>query len=184
MDALSRLRGFVGVAFLLALLAGCTYPFSVDMRREANRDLTPSRIIDAPSEYLGDTIIWGGIIQWVRNTEEGLEVQVLQTPLQWNESPDTKVAEGEFIAVIAEAPDPDAFQKGKRITVGGEIIGERTEDGKIMKYRYPVILAREIHLWDKKRNWWEPRSSSGWLWNLFGSDPQTADHYSWEKRVW
>ena len=62
----------MGIFFLGILLAltmvGCSLPISGDLRRETNPDLNFTQVADNPAAYLGNTVIWGGIIQKVQST--------------------------------------------------------------------------------------------------------------------
>jgi len=173
MVTLSKTRNlFFGIWFLLAL-SSCSLPISSELRREANRDLSFMGVADNPSAYVGNTVIWGGIIQQVRGTSDGTEIQIAQSPLNRDESPDLESTGGEFIAITGEILNLNTLKKGERITIGGEIVGERTEDTKTVKFKYPIINIKELYLWDKGNKWWEPRPSSGWFWELFGASRQS-----------
>jgi len=174
---------FLWIVFLLGLF-GCSLPISMDLRREATRDLTFMKVANNPSAYVGNTVIWGGVILQVRNNSDGTEIRVRQNPLKPNGSPDTEATDGEFIALTGESLDPNVFKSGKKITVGGDIIGEKTEDTQITKYKYPVIYIKEYYLWNNGIKWWEPRPSSGWFWNLLGSDRNTDGSDSFSQKVW
>ncbi len=167
-------KGIIFLEILLVLaMTACSLPISEKLRREANRNLNFSQVAENPAAYVGNTVIWGGIIQKARNKSDGTEIQVLHTPLKADESPNLEGSEGEFVAVTEEILDPQSLKKGQKITVGGDIVGERIEDTKIEKLRYPVLLIKEFYLWDQKNKWWEPRPSSGWFWELFGASAQS-----------
>lgn len=173
--------GVLRLEVLLALaMAGCTLPISANLREEANRKLTFAQVADNPAAYVGNTVIWGGIIQKVRRTSDGTEIQIVQASLKLDESPNPDTTASEFIAITGETLEPNILKRGKRITVGGDIIGERIEDTKTVKFRYPVVLIKEFYLWDGGEKWWEPRPSSGWFWELFGASPQSVPKYQGE----
>jgi outer membrane lipoprotein len=154
--------GIFLLGILLALaMVGCSLPISGDLRREANRNLNFTQVADDPAAYVGNTVIWGGIIQKVRSTSDGTEIQIVQSPLKLDESPDLEATGGEFIAISGEVLDLNILKRGEKITVGGDIVGERIEDTKAVKFRYPVLLIKEFYLWGRGKKWWEPRPSSG-----------------------
>lgn len=155
-------------------MAGCTLPISRELRMEANRNPHFAQVADNPAGYIGLTVLWGGVIKEVRSTSEGTEIQIVQSPLKGDDSPDLEVTGGEFIAITADLMDLSSIKMGERITVVGKIAGERTVDTKIVKYRFPVLFAKEFYLWDRRNRWWEPRPSSGWFWELFGASPQSV----------
>jgi outer membrane lipoprotein len=181
MKNFSKISVFLLEVLLALAMAGCTLPISANLRQEANRNLLNfTQVADKPAAYVGNTVIWGGIIQNVRGTSEGKEIQILQSPLKSDESPDLETTGGEFIAITGEIRDLNILKKKERITIGGDIIGERIEDTQIEKLRYPVVLIKELYLWDRKKKWWEPRSSSGWFWELSGASPQSSPE-NWDQ---
>lgn len=174
MKNISKIGVFLLEVLLALAMAGCTLPISANLRQEANRNLNFTQVADNPAAYVGNTVIWGGIIQKVRSTSEGTEIQILQSPLKSDESPDLETTGGEFIAIMGEILNLNILKKGNKITVGGDIIGERIEDTTTEKFRSPVLLIKEFYLWDREKKWWEPRPSSGWFWELSGANPQPS----------
>jgi starvation-inducible outer membrane lipoprotein len=82
---------------------------------------------------------------------------------------------------VEQSAYPPILKKGGKITVGGEIVGERIEDTETVKFKYPVLYIKQFYLWDREKNkWWEPRSSSGWFWELFGTSSQSLPE-DWEQ---
>lgn len=171
---------------LALALVGCSLPISGDLRREANQALNFAQVADNPASYIGKTVIWGGIIEKVQNTSDGAEIQIMQSRLRVDKSPDLKAVGGEFIAITGEIRDLKVLKKGERITVGGDIVGEKIEDTKIEKFRYPVVLIKGFYLWDRGKKWWEPPPSSGWFWELSGASPHQGDRREGVQRyeVW
>jgi outer membrane lipoprotein len=143
----------VPVLFLILLsifpgLAGsCAHPISRDLTNFARKDLTYPVVIQNPKKYAGSLVVWGGIISDLRNNKEGAKITVLETPLDRREVPQTRVCRGVFIAWDDENLDPRVYQKGKKVTLAGELIGEETKPLDDMEYVYPVIHILELHLW-------------------------------------
>jgi outer membrane lipoprotein len=173
----------LGIVFLLGLSC-CSLPISMDLQREANRDLSFVKVSNNPAAYIGNTVIWGGVILQVQDNSDGTEIRVRQNPLKSNESPDTESTEGEFIALTGESLDPNVFKIGKKITVGGEIIGEKTENTQTTRFTYPVIQIKEYYLWSNGNKWWEPRPSSGWLWKFPVADQGRGGAEGGALRFW
>jgi len=76
----------IGNLKLLALalsIAGCAYPISQQMREEAAKDVTFNMVLNNPSAYVGDLVIWGGTIIKTVNLKEGTQIFVLNTPLNY-----------------------------------------------------------------------------------------------------
>jgi outer membrane lipoprotein len=149
-----KLRNFqLPVLFLslltifLAWAGGCAYPISRDLTKVVPKDLTYPRVIQNLKEYLGSTVIWGGIISDLRNGKEGAEITVLEAPLDRRGVPDPRITRGTFIARTEEYLDPKVYERGKKITLAGDIIGQETKALDDQKFMYPVVLILELRLW-------------------------------------
>jgi outer membrane lipoprotein len=165
---------------VLFLISGCAYPISKEWRKEAKKDLTFLTVIQNPDAYVGDIVIWGGLIIKTLNPPDGAELLVLENPLESNEFPDTKTTYGQFIAKSSTFLDPVIYQRGRMVTVAGEIIGKRVEPLGVMKYTYPLIRIKQLYLWEKERPPWEPPAYHGWEWNFYAPffSPYYDDPYS------
>jgi outer membrane lipoprotein len=165
---------FVGV--LCLLLSACAYPISKQFREEARKDLTFSTVLQNPTTYRGSVVIWGGVIINTLNRPEGTEITVLQTPLDSGGEPaDEKFSHGRFIAKSPQFLDPEIYKNGRKITVAGEITGQETRPLGAMQYRYPVLVIKELHLWEKETvTYVYPRYYWGfWNWSY----PYTWPYY-------
>jgi outer membrane lipoprotein len=58
-------------------------------------------------------------------------------------------SEGRFLILIEKYLDPYLFRKGRKITVAGEIQGEKIKPIGEMDYRYPLVLSKQIYLWEE-----------------------------------
>jgi len=57
------------------------------------------------------------------------------------------LSEGRFLVLYDKYLDPYLFRNGKKITVAGEIIGEKIKPLGEMDYRYPILSSKQIYLW-------------------------------------
>jgi outer membrane lipoprotein len=141
-----------GLLLLLSLLilSGCAHVISKDLRKTADLSLGLAQVIQNPAAYKGKTVVWGGEIILTENQQGGTTlIEIFQRPLDtWGEPKGTLASEGRFLALVEKPLDPYLFRTGKRITVGGEIQGEETRPLGKGNYRYPLLLAREVHLWE------------------------------------
>jgi outer membrane lipoprotein len=139
--------------FLLfaACLSGCAASISSQVRQEVVKDLTFALVAEDPAAYAGSTVLWGGKIMETVPLEEGSDLLVLQTPLDFMERPkDLRHSQGRFIARSPLFLDPEIFGRSKEITLAGEIIGEETRMLGKRHYAYPVVAVRELHLWRER----------------------------------
>lgn len=136
------------LGLVLAALTGCvSYPISKSLRQQA-QPLTVAQVAASPAAHTGTVVIWGGkVIKTVNSTNSG-SIYVLGLPLTRDERPKRfGVTTGRFIAWSKGFIDPEVFRKGQLITVAGEITGARTEPLQGVRYSYPLVAIKELHLW-------------------------------------
>lgn len=155
-------RSFSFLFLCLLLLSGCAPVISSNLTAKVDSSLTFREVFQDPDAYKGKTVLWGGRIIQVLPQDDTTYVEILQMPLGWREKPEEAYAsEGKFLILIRELLDLSDFDRGKKITVAGEIQGsaqrEKIESLSEKDYRYPVILSEEIHLW---KDYFYPYSSS------------------------
>ena len=136
--------------FLMVLLSGCAHVISQNLRDQTDPSLTFTEVFQNPTAYKGKTVVWGGeIIETVNQKEGETLIEVFQRPLTWRGEPqETLASEGRFLILADKYLDPYLYRKGKKITVAGEILGEERKPLGNMDYRYPLVLSKQIHLWE------------------------------------
>jgi outer membrane lipoprotein len=141
------------VLIALALsLFGCATAISKNLRGLADPDLTYEMVKQNPDQYKKQVVIWGGEIVKTTNVEEGTRIEILQKPLDFELNPKYgDNSDGRFIALYDGYLDSAIYEKGREITVGGEIAGTITSPLDQIQYTYPVVAAEEIHLWSERR---------------------------------
>jgi len=146
----SRLQCFLPF-FLIFLLSGCAHVISKDLRVNADPSLTFSQVHQNPNSYKGKSVVWGGeIIEAVNQKDGTTQIEVIQRPLGWREEPqETLASEGRFLILVEKYLDPYLFRRGRKITVAGEIFGEKAKPLAEMDYRYPFLLSKQIYLWEE-----------------------------------
>ena len=145
----NRFQSSLLLLSLLAFLSGCAHVISKDLRGKADPTLTFREVFQNPNAYQGRTVIWGGdIVQTVNQKDGTTLIEVFQRPLGLRGEPeDTTASEGRFLILAEKYLDPYLFKGGRKITVAGEILGERIRPLGEMDYRYPLVSSRQIHLW-------------------------------------
>ena len=179
---------------LVLLLSGCVYPISKPLRLQARPDLTVPVIIDNPSAYGHAVVIWGGTILSVQNEGGQSSILVKEYPLDWRGEPNFyEESRGRFLVRTANYLDPAVYRRGRYVTIAGEVTGIRTEKSGQTEYRYPVLAAREMHLWRDypigfydypppawRWGWGPPYG--GWYDDYYYDDyyyPQSYYHWRW-----
>ncbi len=144
----SRFQWFLLLAFMV-FLSGCVHVISKDLRTKSDPTLTLLRFHSNPETYKGKWVIWGGeIIETVAQKDATTQIEVYQRPLGLRGEPrETYPSEGRFLVLYDKYLDPYLFRSGKKITVAGEIIGEKIKPLGEMDYRYPILSSKQIYLW-------------------------------------
>lgn len=139
----------LGLFLFLLSLSGCAHVISKDLRTKSDPSLTLSQVRNNPEAFKGKMVVWGGEIVETLNLKEGdTQIEVFQRNLGWRGEPKgTGVSEGRFLILSDQYLDPYLFCKGKKITVAGEILGEKIKAIGEMDYRYPLISSKQIYLW-------------------------------------
>ena len=136
---------------LILLGSGCAHVIPKDLRAKTDPSLTFGQVQQDPNLYRGKSVVWGGEIIQTTNQKDGTTLmEVFQRALGWRGEPkETIASEGRFLVLIEKYLDPYLFRRGRKITVAGEIQGERMQPIGEMEYRYPLILSKQIYLWEE-----------------------------------
>ncbi len=137
--------------FPVFLLMGCAHVISKDLRARTDPSLTFAQVHQSPETYKGKTVIWGGEIVLTLNQKDGSTLlEIFQRPLdRWGEPKLIYPSEGRFLIRSEKYLDAYTFRKGRKITVAGEILGEKIQPLGEMDYRYPLLLCKQIYLWEE-----------------------------------
>jgi outer membrane lipoprotein len=135
----------------MILAAGCAPVISKNLREQVEKEISFKDVIQSPEAYQGKVVLWGGEIIGAKNTKEGTLIEVLQKPTDSQGKP-KKVdrSDGRFLALYDGYLDVAIYAKGRDVTVAGEVKGKRVLPLGEIEYTYPIISAKEIHLWPKK----------------------------------
>jgi len=139
------------ITLLLLMISACASPISSEVRKEAKGNLEFITVLENPSSFHGAVVIWGGVIIKTVNRAGESSLFIQETPLNFRGRPKGReFSQGLFIARTPEFLDPQTYLSGRKVTVAGEIIGEKLGKFKDTPYVYPVIKIREIHPWEKE----------------------------------
>jgi len=129
-------------------LSGCVYVISKAVRMEVTRDLSFREVIKDPNFHKGKVVLWGGAIIDSKNLKEGTRITVLQKDLnRWGRPRESDRSQGRFIVLYPGYLDTAIYRRDRKITVAGEIIGQKVLPIDQIEYTYPLLSPREIHLW-------------------------------------
>jgi len=136
--------------YLLSLLflSGCAHVISDQSRNLIDASLTFAAMKERPDAHAGKFVMLGGIVAGVRNSKEGGQLEVVQTPLEGNGLPeDAYRSGGRFLAVSAGFVDEAVYRPGRLVTLVGEVKGKKTVPLEGVEYTYPVVAIKEIYAW-------------------------------------
>jgi len=143
-------RFFAAILFSAALVVSCA-PFSQEMMRQVDESLTFREVQKDPQPFGGKTVLWGGVIVDTANRKDETLIHVMQTELDYEKRPkNLDSSGGRFLVRYNGFLDPVIYSKGREITVAGEVVGKDVLPLGAIQYAYPVLLAKEIRLWEKR----------------------------------
>lgn len=113
-----------------------------------DRTLTPQNVATHPQQATGKQVQWGGIILGTTNLEDRTQVEVLAYPLDANARPQSDgTPQGRFLLEQAGILDSATYAEGRQLTAVGTVTGTRAGKAGDEDVSYPVISARQLHLW-------------------------------------
>ncbi len=154
-------------AVLLMVIAlsieGCTYAISREVAAKADKTITVDMIMTDPEAFKGKLVIVGGTIAHIKNTKEGTLIDVVQKPLDyWGKPKRTDKSGGRFLVFYRGYLDSWVYAPGRDLTVAGEVSGARQQTLGEMNFSYPLLISKELKLWEKPQmyarepKWWDP----------------------------
>ena len=139
------------IGLLLSFSACATISKPKELRGIAQKKVALTQVAKNPKAYKGRAVLWGGRIIRVVNEKEGTLIEILQLPLDSSDRPkDVDISEGRFLLFYPSYLDVAIYRPGREITVVGKIQGVKKLPLGEIKYRYPFIKAKKIHLWETR----------------------------------
>ena len=138
---------------LMLLVQGCSYAISRDLVSQSDKTITFKMLQMEPDLFKGKLIILGGTIAAITNVkQETTALEVVQKPLDyWGKPRRTDRTGGSFLVVVPRYLDALIYAPGREITVAAEVEGTRSSALGDIEYSYPVVLSKELKLWELDR---------------------------------
>ena len=134
-------------AFSLMFISGCSHVMSEANLNLVDRSVQFEALHKNPEGFVGKTVLLGGVITGVLNSGDVTILEVAQLALLKNEVPDEdSLSPGRFLAVNTELIDPIVYQRGKLITIIGEVKGRQIQKKDGVDQPYPLIAVKEQRL--------------------------------------
>ena len=142
---------FVIPTLLLVFILSCA-PFSQEVMREVEKDIAFEDVLKDPGLFKGKVVLWGGVIIETVNRPDVTLIIVRQTELDFQKQPkEMDRSQGRFIVRYEGFLDPAIYSKDRELTVSGALAGREERLVGERRYVYPVIDARDIRLWEKRK---------------------------------
>jgi outer membrane lipoprotein len=140
----------VFIVLTVFLFSACA-PFSDGIMQQVDTTMPFAEVRKSPEHYVSRTVLWGGVIIETNNRKDETDIKVMQTALDMEKRPvNHDKSEGRFIIRYTGFLDPVIYEKGREITVAGDIVGEKRYPLGDIEYGYPVVRAKAIRLWKKR----------------------------------
>lgn len=135
-------------------LFGCAHVVSKELREASDDSVSIKALMKDPEAFKGKIVILGGDIVSSANKDEGTYIEVVQKELTPGGRPkNTDISFGRFLILYEGYLDTAVYSRGRTVTVAGEVLGKQIRTLGEIRYSYPLIKSREIHIF-------EPRYSS------------------------
>lgn len=121
---------------------------SEQVRTESEPGVSFKTLVQETERYKGKTVILGGYIVETKNLEGNSAMTVLETPLILGEKPGPRArSEGGFILSYKGYLEPEVYEKDRKVTVAGKVIGRVLEEAGNCPSPCLKLEYRQIHLW-------------------------------------
>jgi outer membrane lipoprotein len=159
---INRKKAYIIIAFFV-LLTSCASQPPQPLRVNLPSNPTVAQVLQAPDNYKGTRVRWGGVINKITNLKSETEIEVISRGLDKQARPKVEdITYGRFIARIRGFLEPSIFAANREITVVGTISGTVTRPIDEFEYTYPVVDVEAYHLWEPQPapgtyynyNWW------------------------------
>jgi outer membrane lipoprotein len=139
---------------VLAVLPSCASYNNVvpkDLQAAVDDTVRFTQVHEAPDQYHGRTVLFGGEVLSAKRLKDGTRIEVLQLPLDRSQAPihDRTKSEGRFLAFEKEFLDPATLPAGTRITIVGEITGAMVQPLDETDYTFPTLEVKHLTVWPK-----------------------------------
>jgi outer membrane lipoprotein len=140
-------------ALALLFFSACTSAISDQWLTQTDDQITFQELLKNPDQYKGKILLLGGQIVSTTVKEGESWVEVLQQPLDRQHKPkDSDETYGRFLVRSQGFLDPAIYAPGRKITIVGEVEGKKVLPLKELNYAYPLLNAKESHLWQPEES--------------------------------
>ena len=117
-----------------------------ELEEQIDKSVSFSEVQASPQSFQGRTILLGGEVLASRRVRDGVELEILQLPVNDDDPPVDRRSEsqGRFLALDRGGADPASFPPGTRLTLVGAVSGDDTRRLDESTYRYPTVEVKHL----------------------------------------
>lgn len=135
----------------LALAACAVSPFNKIGLEQVDRNINYTRAAQNPDAVRNRQVVFGGSIISTRNLADNTEITVLAYPLDDTDQPVTSATPlGRFLLIHPGYLESVQYAPGRLLSARGTLAGVQVLPLEQNTYSYPVLEARELHLWSSE----------------------------------
>ena len=136
---------------LAIALCACASKPPAPIERIPVGNLSLSEVRTNTNRFVDSEVRWGGSIVKVENKAKNTLVEIVQRPLGKNGKPNINHASaGRFIARFRGFVDPVVYEKGRLLTIIGQIDSEIARPIGEFNYSFPLVTVSSSYLWPKE----------------------------------
>ncbi|MDX9746723.1 MAG: Slp family lipoprotein [Syntrophales bacterium] len=156
------IRRILFVACLALLTVACASVISETTMNSVDQSISFAALQQKPDAYKGKTVVLGGQIIAVTAKDGETWIEVLEKKLDRQQKPEaTDQSGGRFLVRFTGFLDPAIYAAGRNLTVAGQVEGKQVRPINEIRYTYPVLAAKEHHLWKDEETNRSPRFGIG-----------------------
>lgn len=153
---------------LTSFVSGCATQPPVPLRVDLPTNVSILQVIQAPDNYQGTEVRWGGVIEKITNLKNETELEVIGKTLDKSARPILDAnSPGRFLVRVQGFLEPTEFAIDREVTVVGKLSGSETRPIGEFEYRYPIVTAESYHLWGERIEpayYYDPWFYDPWYW--------------------
>ncbi len=109
---------------------------------------SPRAVSQAPERFIGQEVVWGGVVLAGENRETNTLFEILAYPLDWRGGPDvTRPSLGRFQALGEGYLETGDFPSGRALTLVGKVTEVRVGRVGEAEYHFPMVEIKKLWLW-------------------------------------
>ncbi len=142
------IRRIVSVACLMLFITACASVMSETTMKSVDQSVSFAALQQKPDAYKGKVVLLGGQIIATTVKDNETWIEVLEKNLDSGQKPEnTDQSGGRFLVKFQGFLDPAIYTPGRYLTVAGQVEGKVVRPINEIKYTFPLLSAKEHHLW-------------------------------------